>query len=174
MNPPPSDPASSAQRASGPGFLPWALAAGFAITALAFWSERGELVKESASLRDEALALRTRDPFSKMKIATLAAQDAAYAKGVAVVVWDAEKQCGIVKLTNIPRTAAGQDFQLWITGPKDPQPVSAGVVPVGDNGLARIAFKPVHAIRSAEKFAISIERAGGAPAPGGPVILLGN
>ena len=150
------------------------MAAGFAITALAFWSERGELVKEVASLRGEALALRTRDPFAKMKIATLTAQDAAYAKGVVVVVWDAEKQRGILTLTNIPRAAAGQDFQLWITDPKYPQPVSAGVVPVGGDGLARVAFTPAHAIRSAEKFAISIERAGGAPAPGGPVILLGN
>jgi len=150
------------------------MAAGFAITSFAFWSERGELVKELASLRDEALALRTRDPFSKMKIATLTAQDDAYAKAAVIVVWDAEKQRGVVKLTNVPRAAAGKDYQLWVIDPKYPQPVSAGVLPASDDGLARLAFAPEHSIRSADKFAISIERAGGVSAPGGPIILLGN
>ena len=159
---------------SGLGFLPWAVAAGFALTATALWSERTGLAKEVAALRAEALALRTRDAFSKMKIATLAAQNEAYAKGVAVVVWDAEKQQGIVKLANIPTIAAGKDYQLWIIDPKYPQPVSAGVVPVGADGIARVTFTPEHLIRSAEKFAISIERAGGAPSPGGPIVLLGN
>ena len=178
MNPPPPDPAAPPPGAqpssSGLGFLPWAVAAGLAITAFAFWSERAELSKDAAALRAEALALRTRDAFSKMKIATLTAQNEAYAKGVAVVVWDAEKQQGIVKLANLPGIAAGQDYQLWIIDPKYPQPVSAGIVPVGADGFARVTFTPKHLIRSAEKFAISIERAGGAPTPGGPIILLGN
>ena len=178
MNPPPPETAPPAPapkpRSSGLGFVPWAVALGCAVTAFAFWSERAELVKQADALRAEALALRTRDVFSKMKIASLTAQDEAYAKGAGVVVWDTEKQTGVIKLTNIPRPAAGQDFQLWITDPKYPQPVSAGVVPVGADGLARVAFAPERSIRSAEKFAISIERAGGAPAPGGPVVLLGN
>ena len=178
MNPPPSDPAPSAPRAnrpsSGLGFLPWAVAAGFALTSFAFWTERAELTKEAAALRAEALALRTRDAFSKMKIAMLTAQDEAYAKGAAVVVWDAEKQRGVITFTNIPRAAEDRDYQLWIIDPKYPQPVSAGVVRVGEDGRARVAFAPEHSIRSADKFAISIEPAGGAPAPGGPVILRGN
>ena len=154
--------------------LPWAVAAGLAVTTAALWSERDGLSKEVVALRNEALALRTRDVLAKVKIATLAAQNEAYAKGVAVVVWDAERQQGIVKLANIPSIAAGKDYQLWIIDPKYPQPVSAGVVPVGADGFARVAFTPEHLIRSAEKFAISIERAGGAPEPGGPIVLLGN
>ena len=167
--------AAPVQRSSSSlGFLPWAVAAGLAVTTAALWSERDGLAKEVVALRNEALALRTRDVLAKVKIATLAAQNEAYAKGVAVVVWDAEKQQGIVKLANIPGIAAGKDYQLWIIDPKYPQPVSAGVVPVGADGFARVAFTPEHLIRSAEKFAISIERAGGAPAPGGPIVLLGN
>ena len=162
------------RRAAPLGFLPWAVAAGFAITTAALWLERDELSKQVGDLRGEALALRTRDALAKVKIATLAAQNEAYAKGVAVVVWDAEKQQGIVKLANFPSIAAGHDYQLWIIDPKYPQPVSAGVVPVGADGIARVAFTPEHLIRSAEKFAISIERAGGAPAPGGPIVLLGD
>ncbi len=165
---------SAPRRAAPLGLLPWAVAAGFALTTVALWIERDGLAKDAAALRGEALALRTRDALAKVKIATLAAQNEAYGKGVAVVVWDAEKQQGIVKLTNIPSIAAGQDYQLWIIDPRYPQPVSAGVVPVGADGLARVAFTPAHLIRSAEKFAISIERAGGAPSPAGPIVLLGN
>jgi len=52
--------------------------------------------------------------------------------------------------------------------------VSAGVVPVGSDGLARIAFAPAQPVGAGEKFAISVERAGGAPAPQGQIVLLGN
>ncbi len=163
-------PASS----SGFGFLPWAVAAGFAITAAALWTERTQLQNELIAVRDEALLLRNRDEFAQMKIATLTAQNEAYARGSAVVVWDAEKQRGVIKLSNVPRAAAGKDYQLWVLDPKYPQPVSAGVVPVGDDGLTRVSFTPERTVRSADKFAISIEREGGAPAPAGPIILLGN
>ena len=177
MNPPPSPPAPSAElrRHSSPlGLLPWAVAAGLAITTAALWSERDGLSKDAAALRDEALTLRTRDVLAKVKVTVLAPQDEAYAKAVAVVVWDAEKQQGLVRFANMPRLAAGDSYQLSISDPKYPQPVSAGGVPVGDDGSARVAFTPAHTIRAAEKFAISIERAGGASVPLGPIVLLGD
>ena len=149
-------------------------AAGFAITTAALWSERDALSKEMVALRGEALALRTRDVLAKVKIATLAAQNEDYAKAVAVVVWDGENQRGIVKLTNIPPLAAGQGYQLWVIDSKRPEPVSAGGVPVGDDGNAHAAFAPEHTIRAAEKFAISIGPTSGASAPGGPFVLVGN
>ena len=149
-------------------------AVGFAITTAALWSERDGLSKEMFALRGEALALRTRDALAKVKISTLAAQNEDYAKCVAVVVWDGENQRGIVKLTNSPNLAAGQGYQLWLIDPKRPEPVFAGGVPVGDDGLARVAFTPEHTVRVVEKFAVSIGRTGGAPAPHGPFVLLGN
>lgn len=162
-----------AARTSG-ALLPWAVAAGLAIAAGALWMERGTLRREVASWRGEALALRTRDAFSQMRIATLSAQNEAYAKGTAVVIWDAEKQRGVITLTNIPRAAAGKDYQLWVIDPKYPKPVSAGVVPVGADGLARVAFTPEQSVLSADKFAVSIERKGGVPVGAGPIVLLGN
>ena len=136
--------------------------------------EREQLQREVAALRSEALDLRTRDAFSKMKIATLTAQDEAYAKAAAVVVWDAGKQRGIIKLHNFPRAAAGKDYQLWVIDPNYPQPVSAGLVRVGDDGAARVEFAPEHTVRSADKFALSIEREGGSPAGAEPIVVLGN
>ena len=160
--------------ASPLGFLPWAIAAGFAITAAAFWFERTQLQTELKATREEALALRTRDALAQVRIATLTAQNETYAKGTAVVIWDAAQQRGVVRLSNVPRAATGKDYQLWVLDPKYPQPVSAGIVPVGDDGLARVSFTPEHSVRSADKFAISIEQQGGAPAPAGPIILIGN
>ena len=171
MNPQTSHPAPTAAHTPRLGFLPWVLVAGLAVTSAAFWSERGQLSREVASLRGEALALRTHDVFAKMQIATLAALGEADAKGSAVVVWDAEKQRGVIQLAHLPRAEAGHDYQLWVSDPRHPQPVSAGVVPVGDDGRARVSFTPARTIRSAEKFALSIERTGGAAVAAGPVVL---
>ena len=171
MNPQTSHPAPTAAHTPRLGFLPWVLAAGLAVTLAAFWSERGQLFQEVASLRGEALALRTHDVFAKVQIATLSAPDAADAKSSAVVVWDAEKQRGVIQLANVPRAGAGQDYQLWVSDPRHPQPVSAGVVPVGEDGRARVSFTPARTVRSAEKFTVSLERTGGAAVAAGPVIL---
>ncbi len=163
------------QASAGFGFMPWAIAAGLAITAAALWMERTQLQKELISARGEALELRNRDEFAQIKIATLTAQNDAFAKGSAIVVWDAEKQQGVVKLAGIPRPPEGKDYQLWVLDPKSPAPVSAGVVPIGTDGLARVSFTPEQKIRSADnKFAISVERTGGAPAPAGPIVFVGN
>ena len=154
--------------------LPWALAAGFALTTAALWMERNQWQQETLALRREARDLRERDNFAKVKIATLSAQVDAYAKATAVIVWDAEKQRGVVKLTNVPRPESGKDYQLWVIDPKYPQPVSGGLVPVNADGLARVSFTPSQPISKADKFAISVEPAGGVPKATGPIILLGN
>jgi len=155
-------------------FLPWAIAAGLAITSVAMWLERDQWKAEALLLRDQAIALRTQDIFSQIKIATLTAQNEAYAKAGAVVVWDEAKQRGVVKLSNFPAAGNGKDYQLWVIDPKIAQPVSGGVVPVDANGVARVDFKPDQPIRKAGKFAISLEREGGAPQVAGPIILAGE
>ncbi len=163
-----------ARSRGGRSLLPWALAAGFAVTTAALWLERDQWREKALATREEVLTLRNRDAFAQVRIATLSAQVETYAKSTAIVLWDAEKQRGIIKLANIPRAERGKDYQLWVIDPKYPQPVSGGIVPVGDDGIARVSFTPDQQIGTADKFAISIERAGGAPQPGGPIVLLGN
>ena len=91
------------------------------------------------------------------------------------IIWDEKTQSGVLKLEKFPQAAAGKDYQLWIIDPNKKTPVSAGVVPVGQNGSAHVPFKPADRVDAAQKFAISIERAGGAPAPtAGQIIELGN
>jgi len=159
---------------SGSNLIPWAIAAGLAITTAAMWMERDQLRKETVELRKDLQAAHQRDEFSKIRIATLTSQVDAYSKATAAIVWDAEKQRGIIKLANIPPAAAGKDYQLWVIDPKYPNPVNGGVVPVGADGIARVAFKPDQPIKKADKFAISVEPEGGVPKATGPIVFLGD
>jgi len=81
---------------------------------------------------------------------------------------------GVLKLTNVPQAGAGKDYQLWVIDPKYPAPVSGGLVPVNAEGIARVSFAPDRPISRADKFAISLEPAGGVPKATGPIVLLGG
>jgi anti-sigma-K factor RskA len=148
-----------------PNWVPWTLAACLAIACTV-------LALEGNRMRREVAALREQDAHSQMRIATLSSQAEEYAKVLAVVVWDAEKQRGIVKLDQLAPPAADRDYQLWVIDPSRASPISAGIVPISDSRLTQANFQPTRAVRAASKFAVSIERKGGAPAPEGPIILL--
>jgi anti-sigma-K factor RskA len=165
---------SSPVQSGGFGILPWALAASLAVSTAAFWYENNELKKEAASLLAETLDLRNRDALARVRIATLAAQVEAYSKTTAVIIWDPQKQRGIVKLSNLPRPEAGKDYQLWVIDAKYPNPVNGGILPVGEDGIARVAFTPDQPVKKADKFAISVEPAGGVPKATGPIVLVGE
>lgn len=171
-------------------WVPWALAAALALNCGLLWMEQNQYANERraaqsalamaredaarvASLQKEVADLRARDALASVKIQTLSAQVDAYAKAFAVVVWDETTQRGVLKLDKFPKAATGKDYQLWVIADKKP-PVSAGIVPVGADGVARVAFTPADRVDAVQKFAISVERAGGAPAPAGQIIALGN
>lgn len=162
------------QEQGGGSLIPWAIAACFAISTAALWMERSQLQKDNGALIQELHASRDRDQLAKMKIATLSAQVEAYAKASAVIVWDPENQRGVIKLARVPQPDAGKDYQLWVIDPKYPQPVSGGVVSVSEEGIARVAFHPDKPISKADNFAISVEPAGGVPAPTGSIVLAGG
>jgi anti-sigma-K factor RskA len=136
--------------------------------------ERDQWRQETVALRQEIRDLSGRDSLAKMKIATLTAQVDAYSKASAVIIWDAEKQRGVVKFVNVPRPESGKDYQLWVIDPKYPQPVNGGLVPVDAEGFARVSFTPDQPVSKVDKFAISVEPAGGVPKATGPIVLLGG
>lgn len=165
---------SAPVQSGGFGILPWALAAGFAISTAALWYERNELQKEASSLLTETQELRNRDALARVRIATLSSQVDAYSKATAVIIWDSQNQRGVVKLANLPRAEAGKDYQLWVIDPKYPNPVNGGILPVGEDGIARVAFAPDQPVKKADKFAISVEPAGGVPKATGPIVFVGE
>jgi len=168
-------------------WVPWALAAGLAIAATMFWQQASIYRQQSVAYRQESLSyreqtrsqetliaeLRSRDALSSVQIASLSSKLATYEKALATVVYDAQQQRGLVKLDRFPKAGAEKDYQLWII-PTGGNPVSAGLVPVGDDGLARVSFKPTQAVKSIDAFAISVEPAGGSTQPRGEVVLVGK
>jgi anti-sigma-K factor RskA len=175
--------------------IPWALAACFAIVCAVLSLEQARIRKEQVSLQEqnteankalvalqqkiaqsekELAALKEKNVLSELKIATLKAQIAAYKGASAVVVWDKEQKQGVLQLDKLPPPGQGKDYQLWVIDQKNPQPVSAGLLSVPNDGLIRTSFHPAAPIESADAFAISVEKAGGAPKPEGQIILVGK
>jgi anti-sigma-K factor RskA len=175
--------------------VPWALAACLAIACALLSLEQARIRNDLISLQEkereannalvalqqknaqfegELATLKERNTLSELKIATLKGQIAAYKGATAVVVWDKDQKSGLLQLERLPPPGPGKDYQLWVIDPKNPQPVSAGVLSVPNDGLIRTSFHPAAHVDSAAAFAISVEKAGGAAKPEGQVILVGG
>jgi anti-sigma-K factor RskA len=194
--PSPSTAQAPEQKSGGVSILPWAIAAGLALSTGALWFERDQLRTDSDGLRKEAIELREKDSKSKeriaalnrnvaelqkrdalaqVRIASLNSKLESFKDASAVIVWDADKHRGVVRLVNVPMPASGKDYQLWVIDEKKPdQPVSAGVVPMAAQGATRMSFETAQPIEKAHMFAISVEPAGGMPKPTGDIVLAGN
>src|SRR5208337_2421166 len=168
--------------------IPWTLAACLAVACALLSLERTTLhekitaagrellvlKQQNARVENELASLQKRNALAEVKIMMLKAQVAAFESATAIVVWDKEQKNGILQLDKLPPAGPGKDYQLWVIDPKNPQPVSAGVFTVANNGPIRTSFWPHGPIESASAFAISLEKAGGAPKPEGQIILVGK
>ncbi len=78
-----------------------------------------------------------------------------------------------LRLRPVAATAAqtGKDYELWIV-PQDGQPVSLGVIPVGDTYQVTLDDNTRALLASSRTLAISLEPIGGSPtgAPTGPIL----
>lgn len=204
-----------------PTFIPWALAAGFAV--LAAWSgdlylqassrsrlleaerkladlaaqsarqeleaqqivegrSRADLAAQLAATRsrlDVSLArlaeLRSQDRLDELRIVTLNSVPGGPSPSLAVVIWDASKQQGMLEVAKLPALGPNQDYQLWAMDPNESGPVDSGVFRVDPvTCQACVTFKARFPVKSIAKFAVSLERRGGAPKPLGPIVLAGN
>ena len=132
------------------------------------------LQHKNVRIEEELAMLQKKNVLAEIRIATLRAQVAAYETASAVVVWDKNQKSGVLQLDRLPPPAPGKDYQLWVIDPNIAQPVSAGLLAVPNDGLIRTSFHPATPIESASAFAISVEKAGGAPKPEGQIILVGK
>ncbi len=158
---------SSPSSSSGLSWLPWALAACLALACVVLVADRVQTKKQIATLEQ-------RNAFAQLRIATLASKLESAPDAIATVVWDTEKQEGVLKVTNIPANEADRDYQLWIVDPDYKQPVDAGTFHVVNDGTQSIPFKPKTRVGSADAFAVSLERKGGVPKAEGPMVLVGK
>lgn len=148
-------------------WLPWAIAAVLTIAC-------SLLVNDRSRLRRQITALETRDQFAQTRIAMLSSQLADAPKAIGIVIWDAEKQRGVLKVSGVPANSEDRDYQLWVVDPRYKQPVSGGVFGVDRSGVTKISFHPETQVKNVQAFAISLERKGGVPKAEGPIVLAGQ
>jgi len=160
----------------------WAgtLAAGLAAVVIALsmsarYEERlGALGREAAALQDELgrqqqIVAILRDPATEIvSLAGLEPAPAARAR----MIWHATAG-GLLVAAGLPPAPAGKAYQLWAIAGNDP-PVSAGVFEVDSRGSGSLRVAPLPGIRHVDVFAVTLEPAGGLPAPSGPMYLAGK
>ena len=71
------------------------------------------------------------------------------------------------------QTPAGKTYQLWAIAGKNP-PVSAGVFGVDAKGTGGLRVAPLSGVGKVDVFAVTLEPAGGLPAPSGEMYLAGK
>lgn len=110
---------------------------------------------------------------AQFKIETLASLLDHSPQALAVAVWNPSTQEGVLAVEKLPALAADRDYQLWVIDPQYPIPVDGGVFEVNPTtGEARYQFKAGKPVKTAAKFAVSLERKGGVPKAEGPMVLI--
>jgi anti-sigma-K factor RskA len=104
----------------------------------------------------------------------LAPANGAPASAKAVVAWEPAQQSGVITISGLPAAGNGKDYQLWAVDADHKDPISAGLVHIDENGIAKVRFKPIASANHVQAFAISLERAGGVPKAEGPILLVGK
>ncbi|MDQ8186828.1 anti-sigma factor [Pelagicoccus sp. SDUM812002] len=178
-------------------WIPWGLAAAFAITSLVLWNQRTDISQRLASLQAEYAhrvdsllvshlqemndleaelrQLESDGALQNLRIAVLKSQLESAPNAQAVAVWNASQQSGRLTVSQLPALSSDQDYQLWIIDPAYESPVSAGVFNTNEEGTLEYAFSGSESIADIDAFALSLEAKGGSDTtPKGPIILMGN
>jgi anti-sigma-K factor RskA len=188
-------PASVAERSSTvssrSGVLPYWLAAAAAIAAIAVGLHAANLRNrvealedelitartEASALREDLEAARARGAITERVTYVLAASDvkridlagqAPAPSSAGRAFWSPSN--GIIFAANLPAAPQDRVYQLWVV--KDTGPVSAGLL-ASDAGALTIVTERIDP-RGAQALAVTLEPAGGVPAPTGPMYLVGK
>jgi len=134
---------------------------------------RQQLADNSARLDAVNRRLKAEADLDQVKIAALTSLLGNSPQALAIAVWDPQGQRGVLKVSGMPVAAADKDYQLWLIDPQYQTPVSAGIFRIDpQTGEARIPFTAGLPITTAQKFAVSLERRGGARQKEGPIVLV--
>ena len=132
-------------------------------------------VDEIQRLNDQLVNPVNQDRLAQLRMGVLTPSARGPAGATGASVWDVAEQKGLLaieKLTPLPPT---HDYQLWLLGdPKFAGPVSAGVFNVDVQGNVRLQFTTAVRVDAANRFAVSVERKGGAPAPSDNIVMISN
>lgn len=176
----PVRPRPRARRAIWPAILTGAMAAGLAAIVVG-WSVSSTYEKRLDALARDAEELKAelrgqqtviailRDPATQVVV--LAGQAPA-PTARARMMWHA-KAGGVFVAAGLPEAPTGKAYQLWAIAGNN-APVSAGVFSVDPSGTGSLSVRPLPGVATVDAFAVTLEPAGGLPAPSGAMYLLGK
>jgi anti-sigma-K factor RskA len=159
------------------------LLAGFTATVVAarYEARLGQVARETAAIRarlhadQAALAAQIaiyrevvdllRDPATR--VVTLTGHGAT-TEALARVIWN-EHTGGRLFVSKLPPAPSDKAYELWAIGEGTPRP--AGLLTVSPDGAASQRIDPTPGGAPVRVFAVTLEPAGGATAPTGPVVL---
>lgn len=88
--------------------------------------------------------------------------------------WDIAEQRGVLVVEGLPPLPPDRDYQIWMVDANVMAPISGGVFRTDQRGNARTEFRATSTVRSADRFAVSVERKGGTMLPQGRFVLASN
>jgi anti-sigma-K factor RskA len=185
---PPARPAAPAR--SGLGWpLAWAATVAAAAAVVFYlWTTVGDLRREMAVREAQLAALRVR-------LAALAGETARQQEQLALLRapethvvalagqpaspeahgrmwWNGQSRRGLFVTSGLPPAPADKTYQLWVIS--EGKPISAGVFAVDAAGTGVLPVGPIAGAVRADAFAVTLEPAGGLPAPSGSMYLVGK
>jgi anti-sigma-K factor RskA len=171
-----------AERTAAP-WLWWSIAGGLAAAALLIavsWNliasrnQVRELQGRLAALqsqvneREEVIRFLSDPQVRIVNLAALPASPGASGQ----LLWNVRLRTGLLLVTGLPPTTAYKAYELW--GIAGAEPVPAGVFRVNQGGVTLFRLPALPQAKNFDKFAVTLEPAGGVPQPTGPMHLLGN
>ncbi len=153
-----------------------AVAAGLLATVISFFvsahyeARLGLMAREVAALREQTqqqlLALTLlRDPITRV-VALQGLAPSPNARGR--MIWH-EAQGGVLVAADLPAVPPGRIYELWAI--VEGKPIPAGLFAVDAEGRGGVRVAALPGAPRVDQFAVTLEPAGGAPAPTGPMYL---
>jgi anti-sigma-K factor RskA len=124
---------------------------------------RGEVGERDATLR-----LLSSPQVSVVRLAGLAPSPGASAR----LLWNPLARTGALLTSGLPQIPRDRIYELWAIAGNEPVP--AGIFDVDASGHAFLRLPPLPEVKRYDKFAVTLEPAGGLPKPTGPMHLLGS
>jgi anti-sigma-K factor RskA len=135
---------------------------------LARLNDRLAVLESESAKKDEMIEFFTAPDVRAVELTGLAAAPQAKAK----LFWKPAERRGLLLVSGLPQPDAGKAYELW--GIAGSEPVPAGVFSVNEQGRGELRLPELPGEREYEKFAVTLEPAGGVPKPSGPMLLLGT
>ena len=123
--------------------------------------------RQVADHAETALAVLAAPDLTRIDLAGQAAAPQATARAL----WSRNRGM-VFTTTNLPPASAGRVYQVWVVTAK--APVSAGLLTVDPSGRATVFFQTPPDILPPVAVAVTLEPAGGVPAPTGAMYLVGK